>query len=276
MKLPASCPADVNCPGQIHFEQLQNRLSPEDLDKLYGRALERELIDSGEAFYCSNSRCAELLQVADTQDLHVECPSCATRMCSSCKVPWHGNFTCEAYQNLPEAERGEADLVLLNLARKEAWKRCPKCKTMISLTTGCNHMTCRCAYEFCYVCSAEWRKETGCPTGCALWDENNLVQEPIADPPIAFVQAARANIPGRLRNPPRGINLVDLDLARTQGPLRRSLLQLECMYCDRQFRHLSDLSKHYNFTNQHEVWACCGKVFLNGERHGQHTRVTHG
>lgn len=281
MKLPASCPAEADCSGQLDLEQLSDHLAAEDLDKLHRHALETQLIESGEAFFCSNPRCCEVLELNEDTEIGVECPSCFTRLCSSCKVAWHNGLTCEEYQGLPEAERSEADLTLLNLARAEEWKRCPRCRTMISLTTGCNHMTCRCSYEFCYICLAEWVKETGCPTRCPLWDENRIVDRPIPDAPIAgqpFVPAARARIPprqDRLFNPPRGINLADLDIGRTAGLLRRSLIDLECMYCQRRFAQLSALNKHLNYTQQHDVFACCGKVFLNEERLQRHAYATH-
>ena len=54
----------------------------------------------------------------------------------------------------------------------EAWrkkagaKRCTRCKFIVFKNDGCNHMTCRCGYEFCYVCGGKHqdcectRKET--------------------------------------------------------------------------------------------------------------------
>jgi hypothetical protein len=36
-------------------------------------------------------------------------------------------------------------------------KRCPKCKSHIEKTVGCNHMTCRkCKHDFCWVCLDPW------------------------------------------------------------------------------------------------------------------------
>jgi len=34
--------------------------------------------------------------------------------------------------------------------------RCPKCKAIIERTAGCNHMKCRCRYEFCWLCGGEY------------------------------------------------------------------------------------------------------------------------
>ena len=46
----------------------------------------------------------------------------------------------------------------------EMWKkevgamRCPNCKFIVEKTDGCDHMTCRCRYEFCYVCGGKYMK----------------------------------------------------------------------------------------------------------------------
>lgn len=33
---------------------------------------------------------------------------------------------------------------------------CPQCARMLSLLTGCNHITCVCGAEFCYLCGEHW------------------------------------------------------------------------------------------------------------------------
>ncbi|EPY28126.1 ariadne-1 [Strigomonas culicis] len=36
--------------------------------------------------------------------------------------------------------------------------QCPSCKKYVERSTGCNHMTCICKYEFCYVCGGAWKE----------------------------------------------------------------------------------------------------------------------
>lgn len=43
------------------------------------------------------------------------------------------------------------------LAEEEGWKRCHQCHAFVEHREACQHMTCRCGAEFCYVCGARWR-----------------------------------------------------------------------------------------------------------------------
>ncbi|KAM4083078.1 hypothetical protein ACB094_08G030000 [Castanea mollissima] len=86
--------------------------------------------------------------------------------------PNPSNMTCFAFKSLnphPPAE----DLKLKSLATRNLWRQCVKCNHMIELAEGCYHMTCRCGYEFCYNCGAEWKnKRAMC--SCPLWDEDHI------------------------------------------------------------------------------------------------------
>ncbi|KAF4454358.1 putative E3 ubiquitin-protein ligase ARI9 [Fusarium austroafricanum] len=50
------------------------------------------------------------------------------------------------------------DMNLTNqLAEDEGWKRCFNCNALVEHREACQHMTCRCGTQFCYVCSRRWR-----------------------------------------------------------------------------------------------------------------------
>ncbi|KAK8932098.1 hypothetical protein VCV18_000629 [Metarhizium anisopliae] len=51
---------------------------------------------------------------------------------------------------------------ILAQAKEEGWKRCYRCKALVELKEGCNHMTCRCGAEFCMICGIKW-KNCDCP-----------------------------------------------------------------------------------------------------------------
>ncbi|XP_020881851.1 uncharacterized protein LOC9313588 [Arabidopsis lyrata subsp. lyrata] len=56
-----------------------------------------------------------------------------------------------------------------SVAKRHGLKKCRVCTTWVERVYGCNHMTCRYKYEFCYTCGAEWiNKEQTCK--CRLMD----------------------------------------------------------------------------------------------------------
>jgi hypothetical protein len=71
------------------------------------------------------------------------CAQCDMLLCAACRSPWHEGFSCEEFKNLPEDVRRPEDLEAILLAEKEGWKQCSQCKSIVSISSGCNHMTCR-------------------------------------------------------------------------------------------------------------------------------------
>lgn len=55
-------------------------------------------------------------------------------------------------------------------------KECPGCGIVVMKSEGCNHMTCRCGFEFCYVCGADIRGNVSghFVFGCSQYDDNIL------------------------------------------------------------------------------------------------------
>jgi len=140
--------------------------------------------------YCPHKGCNEPFDANDVApapaeasqaDGLVQCPRCRNSLCRSCKVVWHDKFTCAQFQALPAHERAPEDLVFMELAKKEKWRRCPKCSAMVELKFGCNHITCNCKHHFCYTCGADFEHKNGkysCTSGngCKVWDEDALLE----------------------------------------------------------------------------------------------------
>uniref|UniRef100_A0A2N9FSW1 RBR-type E3 ubiquitin transferase n=1 Tax=Fagus sylvatica TaxID=28930 RepID=A0A2N9FSW1_FAGSY len=68
------------------------------------------------------------------------------------------------------------DAKLKSLAKTNRWRQCLKCNHMVELAEGCYHITCRCGYEFCYTCGAEWKNKKATCT-CRIWDERNIIHD---------------------------------------------------------------------------------------------------
>lgn len=60
---------------------------------------------------------------------------------------------------------------VLQMGEKSGWRRCYKCRTLVELSQGCSHITCRCKAQFCYICGAVWDPTVGCPNYCSGEEE---------------------------------------------------------------------------------------------------------
>lgn len=92
---------------------------------------------------------------------------CNMQMCrAACGKAYHGLSECDVSAD-------EATEQLLG-----EHKNCPGCNVRVHKHDGCNHITCRCRTEFCYVCGVEYAKNEHNhymvtehhSTGCAQFD----------------------------------------------------------------------------------------------------------
>ncbi|KAM3135599.1 hypothetical protein pb186bvf_012270 [Paramecium bursaria] len=97
--------------------------------------------------------CPAIIQISGDIPFPV-CPICKIQFCAKGCPTTHVGKTCEKFRE----ETNLANDNLFNLlVQNEKLRMCPQCKAMVQKTQGCNHITCRCKYEYCYVCSAKWR-----------------------------------------------------------------------------------------------------------------------
>ncbi|KAF3188641.1 hypothetical protein TWF106_005280 [Orbilia oligospora] len=177
--------------------------------------------------FCPKQKCGAFIPYHPRKDQHHPlvgtCQKCGTRACRICKGKAHKHT-----EDCPE------DLGLnavIGLSKDNGWKRCYRCRAMIELNYGCNHMTCRCGAEFCYMCGNPWSFEYGCPTGCTQTDDDdiqNLVNE-INEAEQARLEAetAIANDPEaqeRLRQEQEAKQLAEEQILRTEEDLRLKAL----------------------------------------------------
>lgn len=102
--------------------------------------------------FCPNPVCSTFMGSSEELDGNLTCDRCGTVVCSLCKLVAHMGETCS--ENM-------ATLGLRTLAQNKGWQKCPGCYTFVERIEGCNHMSCYCGIQFCYICAVCWK---GC--GC--------------------------------------------------------------------------------------------------------------
>ncbi|KAL3701777.1 hypothetical protein R1sor_019799 [Riccia sorocarpa] len=194
-QVPVKCPQE--CSNLIELDECRTILPPELLEA-YAQRLTEACIPEWERIYCPFKDCSSFMSkppplpegIIIPGELVVasaECMECHRLFCTECLVPWHADMTCQQYKRLPPGERDADDVKLKTLASGNKWQQCKKCRLMIELAYGCNHITCRCGHEFCYICGASWaNKRATCR--CALWDEAQLLRSYPHYRPAAPVQ----------------------------------------------------------------------------------------
>ncbi|MCO5604398.1 hypothetical protein L7F22_058563 [Adiantum nelumboides] len=189
-QVPVRCP-HVSCSLTLSLSQCQSILSQKWFDLLNKRLIEVNMPEA-DRVYCPFPKCSALMNRKDllasndaassssflTLVTPSRCMECFRLFCVECRVLWHTSMSCQQYQQLPPNLRDAQDAKLYQLAENQKWQRCKKCRRMIELAEGCYHMTCRCGYEFCYLCGEPWKnKRQSCR--CRLWDEDFLLEEPL-------------------------------------------------------------------------------------------------
>ncbi len=81
--------------------------------------------------YCHNTQCGSFIPPSQITGDRAECAHCGLATCSLCKAVAHDG-------DCPE---DPAYISLMELAQCKGWKRCIKCRRMVELNCGCNHVT---------------------------------------------------------------------------------------------------------------------------------------
>ncbi|KAA8909079.1 hypothetical protein FN846DRAFT_943327 [Sphaerosporella brunnea] len=180
--------------------------------------------------YCHGPQCGAFIPPADIEEDCALCGKCTLMTCVSCKQQWHGNSDCPTDKDLD---------VTLQIAATEGWQRCRSCHALVERLFGCQHISCRCGYQFCYHCGEKWKT---CP--CTDWNEHALDRR--------AEQLAIRDL---------GVHVVPTRLARRTAELRKELERRhECAHEGGWARKNTPREKceMCNDTLAEYIWVCNG------------------
>ena len=159
--IDTKCP-DMNCEILLDDEDIKAALSTLSYGKFQQfRILAHMRLDPN-IRWCPTENCPGGV-VSDPSDPlfpKLVCNECGISFCAECSLVWHEGFSCQSYRrHLKNKEKGD-----VKRKRKQEQKdmkewlkqnksiKCAKCGALVQRESGCNHITCRCGYEFCWLC----------------------------------------------------------------------------------------------------------------------------
>lgn len=117
--------------------------------------------DTPNRTYCHNTTCGAFV-APDNISGEIAVCTCGAWTCIVCRSAAHED----------ECPEDPAYASLMAFAAAQRYQTCQQCKRLVELSIGCNHMTCLCGAEFCYVCGTTW-KQCLCP----CFDEGHLLAQ---------------------------------------------------------------------------------------------------
>jgi hypothetical protein len=119
---PSCCAKPLNISICIPF------LTGDVVDRFYEK---EEELGTTDRTYCSNPQCSRWVKPANIKADVATCTFCAQKTCVTCKGKRH--------QGLCPEDEGTQQLMLT--AKDKDWQTCPKCKNLVELESGCNHIS---------------------------------------------------------------------------------------------------------------------------------------
>ncbi|UJR30888.1 hypothetical protein I4U23_018398 [Adineta vaga] len=150
------CP-EWNCCSMVDVGTMLSLVNIRCLN-IYERNIEKCLVNLSRSYVtCPIKSCSNIVQIIGARIDQIRC-RCGHQFCIHCKQELHFPATCSSYQAYIEEANRNGDLLLkFDTKCLVRGRNCVSCNNFIEKSGGCNHMTCRCGAEFCWLCTAYWK-----------------------------------------------------------------------------------------------------------------------
>ncbi|CAF1136603.1 unnamed protein product [Didymodactylos carnosus] len=153
-----NCP-EKQCNGILEYQAIKDLLTKNNQIELFERydyyCLHVSLYQQPEFTWCAHSCGSGQLNNDGEKYPIMTCIKCEKKTCFHHRLEWHTGYTCKEYDKLiGEDEKANQKWIVANS------KKCPNsnCRYHIQKNDGCDHITCKCGYEFCWICMANYNQ----------------------------------------------------------------------------------------------------------------------
>ncbi|CAI2368115.1 unnamed protein product [Moneuplotes crassus] len=153
---PINCPS-LGCMKKLPESDIRE-VCDEKLYQKYERFEFEHFVEQNPDLYhfCPTPDCQYVFECDITTGPYKhDCKMCSETYCLKCKEKWHQGLTCEELKEIKESSPEDYDVI--KVIRGSLFQRCTKCRFWVEKSEGCNHITCRCGYEFCYICGEKYQ-----------------------------------------------------------------------------------------------------------------------
>jgi len=146
-----------SCKQVLTLNDLQENLTTSAFEAVLQSSLNTYIRRRPEQFHsCPTTDCGQIYRLPTTSQSASKpgsaptqlCLKCLNSICLNCHA-CHGRMTCADYKYISSGEAAAVEKLKKELGIKD----CPRCKTAMEKTEGCNHMLCKgCGIHICWVC----------------------------------------------------------------------------------------------------------------------------
>jgi len=141
------CPS-MNCNHRFRQQDVRN-IDHKKLNSIADIQAKEWFLKQPNSRHCQTPDCDFCFINEEGNRQRITCSQCRRKYCSNCLTDHSMRTACDHTKRANESAEDQK--------KNEEWKKantivCPSCKTIIQKDGGCNHMTCKCGHEFCYLC----------------------------------------------------------------------------------------------------------------------------